>query len=1244
MKKKILYSIILLLFSIQYNNAQPTVELQKFNSDYYPWDSFFGDELSISGNFAIVGAPEEVLGGNKFGTAYIYYFNGTSWVEHTKLIASAPVSYDYFGSSVYISGDYAVVGAWGNSDYYYQSGKVYVFHYDGNTWNEFAQLYASDPSDTHRFGSSVSIKDSLIIVGTIYDNDNGNYAGAAYIFKFDGNSWIQQAKLVASNGLEDDRFGAEVAINDTIAIVGASNHDVAGVNSGAVYIYNYDGNIWTETSILSPSEPYSNQGFGLGLSLFDNYIIIGAPNDDKNGLASGAAFIFNFNGISWNEEARITASDAYAYDNFGGSVSISDSYVIVGAGGNDNNASNSGAAYIFKRTETEWVEQSKFIASDGHTNDRFGSSVGISGDYAFIGASAATYDNGFYGAYVFGPPIPLFITQPINQTEVCEGDNIFFSVEGKYFETYKWQVDEGEGFVDILNEGVYAGVSSNTLYVSLIIPEMNFYKYRCLVSNSFGEGISAAASIIFDTEDLILKCKDSSTIELEQNETSYSILGLEFDPTIIDNNCGTAALVNDYNNTNTLESTVFPIGSTVVSWTFNDLEGNSTTCTHSVIIEEYSRHLWRQNGEDIDGEQSEDLSGSSISLSSNGLILAIGASSNDDNGTNSGHVRIYESKNDVWMQIGEDIDGENKFDWSGASISLNSNGSIVAIGAPYNNNENGLGAGHVRVYGNIENEWIQIGEDINGEDASDRCAYVSINSAGNILVVGSSNYDPLGIGRGNARVFEYIEGVWKQIGDNIMGILPYSHSGQSVSISSDGSVIAIGAPNDGYVIWYYSNVRIFKNLSGNWVQIGDDIQAESIHNYSGRSISLNSDGSIVAIGADTNSDNESYSGHVRVYQNISGNWIQLGNDIDGRNDYEYFGRSVSLNSKGNILAIGAVGSYSGHVSIYQFLSGEWIQIWNYIKGEAEGDKSGSSVCLDSTGSTVAIGASGNDGYGLNSGHVRIYKCPFPTIINQPQAQYDIITGSSVVFTIESEGDEISYQWRKDNINLTDGGNINGVLTNTLSLSSVSFDDEGLYDCLVTDCGTLASELAELSIYKCPFPTIINQPQAQYDIITGSSVVFTIESEGDEISYQWRKDNINLTDGGNINGVLTNTLSLSSVSFDDEGLYDCLVTDCGTLASELAELSIYIDPLVDIEKLNFKEIFFFPNPSNGIITFNTDAYLIKKIFIIDITGKTIFIKTNLQHDRSIDISSFESGFYIINILTDKKLFTSKLVKE
>ena len=387
---------------------------------------------------------------------------------------------------------------------------------------------------------------------------------------------------------------------------------------------------------------------------------------------------------------------------------------------------------------------------------------------------------------------------------------------------------------------------------------------------------------------------------------------------------------------------------------------------------------WTQIGADIDGEAADDWSGWSVSLSSDGHTLAIGAPFNDANGSSAGQVRVYQNVSGTWTQIGDDIDGEAAGDRSGDSVSLSSDGATLAIGARLNDG-NGSDAGHVRVYQYVGGTWTQIGDDIDGEAVRDWSGRsVSLSSDGATLAIGAIWNDGNGFSAGHVRVYQYVGGSWTQIGADIDGEAAYDESGSSVSLSSDGAILAIGAQqNDGNGT-SAGHVRVYQNVSGTWTQIGADIDGEASGDDSGWSVSLSSDGATLAIGAISNDGNGSNSGHVRVYQNVSGTWTQIGADIDGEASGDDSGRSVSLSSDGATLAIGAPyndgnGPNAGHVRVYQNVSGTWTQVGADIDGEAAVDVSGFSVSLSSDGATLAIGARNNDGNGTDAGHVRVYQ-------------------------------------------------------------------------------------------------------------------------------------------------------------------------------------------------------------------------------------------------------------------------------
>jgi hypothetical protein len=331
------------------------------------------------------------------------------YVEH-KLLASDGAWSDHFGSSVSISGDYAIAGAPGDDD---RSGSAYIFERIGTQWVQVAKLAPSDGAYADNFGHAVSISGDYAIVGSYYDDDNGTNSGSAYIFEKPAGGWTdmtETAKLVPSDGAAYDYFGNSVSISGDYAIVGSYWDDDNGTNSGSAYIFEKPAGGWTditETAKLVPSDGDVSDNFGNAVSISGDYAIVGSYWDDDNGTNSGSAYIFEKPAGGWTditETAKLVPSDGDVSDNFGNAVSISGDYAIVGAHNDDSSGDNSGSAYIFERPAGGWAdmtETAKLVPSDGDVSDNFGRSVGISGDYVIVGADGDDPQLGSGSAYIY---------------------------------------------------------------------------------------------------------------------------------------------------------------------------------------------------------------------------------------------------------------------------------------------------------------------------------------------------------------------------------------------------------------------------------------------------------------------------------------------------------------------------------------------------------------------------------------------------------------------------------------------------------------------------------------------------------------------------------------------------------------------------------------------------------------------------------------------------------------------------
>ena len=305
------------------------MEQQKLTaSDGTAGDSF-GWSVSISGDTAIVGSFRDSDNGSESGSAYIFVRSGTTWTEQQKLTASDGTASDWFGRSVSISGDTAIVGA--------HSLSAYVFVRSGTSWTQQQKLTASDGVAVgDSFGASVSISGDTAIVGAYGDDDKGTNSGSAYVFVRSRTSWIQQQKLTASDGTAGDSFGWSVSISGDTAIVGSYRDSDNGSESGSAYIFVRSGTTWTEQQKLTASDGAVDDWFGRSVSISGDTAIVAAY--------SGSAYVFVRSGTSWTQQQKLTASDGASSDAFGISVSISGDTAIVGAHTDDY---DHGSAYVF---------------------------------------------------------------------------------------------------------------------------------------------------------------------------------------------------------------------------------------------------------------------------------------------------------------------------------------------------------------------------------------------------------------------------------------------------------------------------------------------------------------------------------------------------------------------------------------------------------------------------------------------------------------------------------------------------------------------------------------------------------------------------------------------------------------------------------------------------------------------------------------------------------------------------------
>jgi hypothetical protein len=359
--------------------------------------------------------------------------------------------------------------------------------------------------------------------------------------------------------------------------------------------------------------------------------------------------------------------------------------------------------------------------------------------------------------------------------------------------------------------------------------------------------------------------------------------------------------------------------------------------------------------------------------------------------TNTATARVSE-----WQQLGAALQGSSgdEFGWS---VSLAGSGARVAVGAPRSNSSGtgatAAGAGEVRVFERVEGEggeeWVQAGSALPGTIAGEGASgsgggsgsgyALSLSADGARVAVGA----PLHNETGAVQVFEYLydKDLWLQLGDGVAGEASGSRYGHAVSLSADGTRVAVGAPYHGDATDPSAGlVRVYELHSETWVQIGGDITGES-GDESGWAVSLSSDGARLAVGAPLNGGGGLNAGRVLVYEyDAAAGWVQIGDDIYGEAPGDQSGAAISLSSGGNRLAIGAAfndggGDNAGHVRIFEYNSSAasaWVQWGDDIVGEAAGERSGTSLSFSSSGTRVAVAVPPSTSGGSTAGKLRMY--------------------------------------------------------------------------------------------------------------------------------------------------------------------------------------------------------------------------------------------------------------------------------
>lgn len=686
-------------------------------------------------------------------------------------------------------------------------------------------------------------------------------------------------------------------------------------------------------------------------------------------------------------------------------------------------------------------------------------------------------------------------------------------------------------------------------------------------------------------------------------------------------------------------------------------------------------------------------------------------------------------------QIGGLILGENASSLAGNKVKISADGSRIAVAAP-SNDDIGTGAGQVRVHELVDGEWLQIGQDIDGDNANDDFgSSIAFTPDGQTLIVGAAQWLFFGSDQGYAKVFTYDPGndLWVQVGSTITDSVMDTQFGGSVAISADGTKIVVAArtglhaktyelingdwvlvntltdnfsdgtfninmtPNGNYLVAGIGRnsvndtidlgfVNIYNFQNNEWNQIGQTIMEEVEGDWFGASTDITDDGQKVIIGAYGNDESGVDAGYVQVYELVGGSWTQIGGNVLGEAADDAFGSDVAISGDGNYISVGGRlnddgGFNTGHVRNYSMNSeNTWTQIGEDIDGIAAGNRFGNSVDLSYDGNFLVIGSPfNNNENGQFAGYSVVYSiCQNTTNISvtacdsytSPSGNYTVTNSGMYTDTLINSAGCDSILWIDLTVNNSDTINISGAGCEQFVFGQIAYTVSGFYILDFTNSvGCDSIVILDVDIYQPDTIALVESACSSYvlnDSIYSESGVYSqllsnlngcdslitldltilevdtsISNEGSTLSanqananYQWI-DCLTMQEIQNATSPeFTPTVSGNYAVLIDNGV-------CETLSAceEVIVLSAN-DLIYD------KQISVFPNPvpSNTLLNIDLGETIdFIEVEISDAKGAILF-KNNFNHQQNIvlDPGLDIKGLYLVNIKTPKFKITRKVL--
>ncbi|MCI0651205.1 MAG: PKD domain-containing protein [Planctomycetes bacterium] len=628
--------------------------------------------------------------------ACVFRFDGATWNEEQALVNS-----DWEFHSVAVAGDVIILGAPFAAVGSIEPGAACVFRFDGAAWVEEQVLSASDAGDGDRFGYSVAVSEEVAVVGSLFAGYLDDLAGAAYVFRFDGMEWIEEQKLTADDGTMDDQLGYAVSIAGDLVVAGAPEEDDGGAASGAAYIFRFDGAAWMQETKLVPSVASASSRFGGSVAAATDLAIVGAPRSDDAGIDSGAAYAYRYDGAVWVEEPLI-AADVTAGDAFGGAVAVAGDLVAVGSSwfntpgaiaADDDNGPAAGSIYLFSFDGSNWLRSRKLVASDGPSS-RLGSAVALSGDYVLGGAP-------YHGAQ--GTQAGAAFVFAANAELPAYGSLCDFAApakvtasDGESFDGFGRSVALGAGVAiagSPLDDDL--GIDSGAAYIYRF-DGTNWSEEQKLTASDGGDGAQFGYSVAIDGDVALVGSPFDSGAGIEAGAAllfRYDGGGWTEEGAL---SAGGIGFYEWFGTAVAIEEDVAVVGAM--------LDDEVAADAGAAYVFRYDGASWEVEAKliPIDGTPSGHF-GNAVAISADRIV--VGARHDSGEGLFAGAVHVFRFDGVDWVAE-QKLHAQDAalLDEFGASVAIF--GAEIAIGSPYEI-DNLPGAGAVYVFRHDESDWVQ---------------------------------------------------------------------------------------------------------------------------------------------------------------------------------------------------------------------------------------------------------------------------------------------------------------------------------------------------------------------------------------------------------------------------------------------------------------------------------------------------------------------------------------------------------